>query len=93
MFRVIKYFTDLQDNKHPYHEGDTFPREGLTVTPERIKELASKKNRRGEALIKEVKDHVEIPFAEGEPFEAEKPAEVKETKKKAPAKKTSKKKG
>jgi len=91
MFRVIKYFTDLQDNKHPYHEGDTFPREGLTVTPERIKELASKKNRRGVALIKEVKE--EIPFAEGEPFAAEKPVEVKEEKKKAPAKRTSKKKG
>ena len=79
MYKVIKFFTDLQDNKHPYHEGETFPREGVTVTEERLKELASKKNRRGVALIKEVKEEVkaeDIPFAEGEPYEAEKPVEA-----------------
>lgn len=79
MYKVIKFFTDLQDNKHPYHEGDTFPREGVTVTEERLKELASKKNKRGVALIKEVKEEVkaeDIPFAEGEPYEAEKPVEA-----------------
>lgn len=79
MYKVIKFFTDLQDNKHPYHEGDPFPREGVTVTAERLKELASKKNRRGVALIKEVKEEVkaeDIPFAEGEPYEAEKPVEA-----------------
>lgn len=80
MYKVIKFFTDLQDHKHPYHEGDTFPREGVTVTAERLKELASKKNKRGVALIKEVKEEVkteDIPFAEGEPYEAEKPEEKK----------------
>ena len=79
MYKVIKFFTDLQDNKHPYHEGDTFPREGVTVTEERLKELASKKNKRGVALIKEVKEEVKeeaIPFAEGEPYEAEKHVEA-----------------
>lgn len=79
MYKVIKFFTDLQDNKHPYHEGETFPREGVTVTEERLKELASKKNKRGVALIKEVKEEVkaeDIPFAEGEPYEAEKPVEA-----------------
>lgn len=79
MYKVIKFFTDLQDNKHPYHEGETFPREGVTVTEERLKELASKKNKRGVALIKEVKEEVkaeDIPFAEGEPYEAEKPIEA-----------------
>ena len=36
MYKVIKYFTDLQDNEHPYNAGDTFPRDGLTVSRERI---------------------------------------------------------
>ena len=31
MYKVIKYFTDLQDNEHPYNAGDTFPRDGLTA--------------------------------------------------------------
>ena len=92
MYKVIKFFTDLQDNKHPYHEGETFPREGVEVTPERLKELSSKKNKRGVALIKEVKEEP-IPFAEGEPFAAE-VEEPKEEKKKAPTKAgSSKKKG
>ena len=90
MYRVIKFFTDLQDNNYPYHEGDTFPREGVTVTAERLKELASKKNKRGVVLIKEVKEEVkDIPFAEGEPYEAEKPVEAE----KKPRAKSGKKKG
>lgn len=51
MYRVVKYFEDLQDNRHPYNEGDIFPREGLTVTEERLAELSSEKNRRGIKLI------------------------------------------
>lgn len=50
-YKVIKYFTDLQDNKHAYHEGDTFPREGLEVSPERLVELSSTRNKRGIPLI------------------------------------------
>lgn len=92
MHRVIKFFTDLQDNNYPYHEGDTFPREGVTVTADRIKELASKKNKRGIPLIEEVKGEA-IPFAEGEPYPAE-VEEPKEEKKKVPTKaRSSKKKG
>ena len=53
-YKVLKHFTDLQDNNFPYHVGDTFPRKGLTVTPERIAELSSKANRRGIPLIEEV---------------------------------------
>lgn len=52
MFKVIKYFTDLQDNNHPYNEGDTFPRAGLEVKPERIAELSGKDNKQGVPLIK-----------------------------------------
>ena len=54
MYKVIKYFTDLQDGNHPYNVGDIFPREGFEVLPSRIKELAGKKNRQGEPLIEEI---------------------------------------
>lgn len=56
MHKVIKAFTDLQDNNHLYKEGDTYPRKGFDVLPSRVKELATKANRRGEILIKEVED-------------------------------------
>lgn len=56
MYRVIKYFTDLQDEHHAYHAGDTFPREGLEVSEERLAELSSDKNKRGIPLIEEVKE-------------------------------------
>lgn len=54
MYKVIKYFEDLQDNARPYNEGDTYPRKGLRVSKARLAELASDKNRRGEPLIVEV---------------------------------------
>lgn len=55
MWKVIKYFTDLTDNNFPYDVGDVFPRDGLTVTEERLAELAGKDNKQGEPLIKHVK--------------------------------------
>ena len=67
MYKVIKYFTDLQDNEHPYEAGDTFPRKGLKVTKERLAELAGSDNKRGEPLIVEV----------AEPAEPKKPAKKK----------------
>ena len=54
MYEVLVYFTDLQDKEHEYHVGDTFPREGVSASAARIKELSSKKNRRGIPLIKKV---------------------------------------
>ena len=54
MYKVIKYFTDLQDNNHAYYVGDTFPHNGVEVGAERIAELSSDKNRRGVPLIEEV---------------------------------------
>ena len=54
MYKVIKYFTDLQDNNYAYYVGDTFPRNGVDVDAERIAELASDKNRLGVPLIEEV---------------------------------------
>lgn len=56
MYKVIKYFTDLLDNNHPYNAGDIFPRKNLVVSKERLAELSSENNKRGEPLIKEVKE-------------------------------------
>ena len=55
MYVVKVYFTDLQDNNHAYNVGDTFPRDGMAVTPDRIKELSGTQNKRGIALIEEVR--------------------------------------
>ena len=54
MYKVIKSFTDLQDNNYAYSVGDTFPHDGVDVDAERIAELASDKNRLGVPLIEEI---------------------------------------
>ena len=54
MYKVIKSFTDLQDNNYAYFVGDTFPHNGVEVEAERIAELASDKNRLGVPLIEEI---------------------------------------
>lgn len=54
MYKVIAAFVDLQDGKHPYSVGDAFPRKGLTVTAERLEELAGSKNRLHKPLIEAV---------------------------------------
>ena len=54
MYKVIKSFTDLQDNNHAYSVGDTFPHNGVDVDAERIAELTSDKNRLGVPLIEEI---------------------------------------
>lgn len=51
MYKVIKYFTDLQDHEHPYHVGDEFPRSGMVVSEARLEELASASNKQGVPLI------------------------------------------
>ena len=61
MYKVIKHFTDLQDNNFAYNVGDEYPRKGLSVLPSRIKELASDKNRQGCPLIEEITDVEDKP--------------------------------
>ena len=56
MYRVIKFFTDLQDNNHPYNVGDEFPRKGVAVTEARLAELAGKNNKQRTPLIQAVED-------------------------------------
>jgi hypothetical protein len=54
MYKVIKYFTDLQDNGYAYQVGDAFPHEGKEVTEKRILELSTDVNRRHMPLIEKV---------------------------------------
>lgn len=61
MYKVIKYFTDMQDNNFAYNIGDEYPRKGMSVLPSRIRELATDKNRQGVPLIEEIPDIEEAP--------------------------------
>ena len=56
MYKVIKFFTDLQDDNHAYSVGDTYPREGFEVLPSRLKELSSDRNRQHTPLIELVEE-------------------------------------
>ena len=71
MYVVKVFFTDLQDNNHEYNVGDKFPRDGMAVTPDRIKELSGTQNKRGIALIEEVRVTVKSDIDEIKADEAE----------------------
>lgn len=53
-YEVISFFTDLRDYDYPYNVGDEFPRQGVTVSEERLAELSSNKNKQHRPLIKAV---------------------------------------
>lgn len=53
-FIVLMRFADLQDGNRIYEAGDTYPRPGFDVSPERLAELAGSDNRMGEPLIVDV---------------------------------------
>ena len=65
MYKVIHYFTDLQDNNHEYNVGDTFPRIGLEVSEKRLAELAGSDNEQYTPLIEKVEDAEEKPAKRG----------------------------
>lgn len=69
MYKVIKFFTDLKDHDHAYRVGDIFPRKGLTVSEERLKELSTDQNKRGIPLIEVVAENKPEPEPEAEPQE------------------------
>lgn len=64
MYKVIKKFHDLQDVTktksgniyHEYNVGDVFPRNGMKVSEDRLKELAGKDNLQGVPLIEYVEE-------------------------------------
>ncbi|PTI11268.1 Rho termination factor N-terminal domain-containing protein [Staphylococcus warneri] len=60
MYKVIEYFTDLQDNNHEYNVGDTFPHDGLSVSDERLTELSTKNNRQNKPLIERVEEQTKL---------------------------------
>lgn len=66
MYKVIRYFTDLLDNNHPYNVGDVFPHEGCKypVSDERLAELAGDKNKQKAPLIEFVEPKQEGQDAE-----------------------------
>lgn len=57
MYKVIHFFTDLQDFNHPYNVGDIFPRDGLKVSEARLRELSGSNNKQHKPLIKLVEDN------------------------------------
>lgn len=54
-YKVIVQFADLEDNRHVYHVGDKYPREGLDPSDERIEFLLSPRNLLGKPVIEQVK--------------------------------------
>lgn len=85
MYKVIKHFTDIQDNGYSYKVGDTFPHNGFSVSNARIEQLLSKNNRQGVPLIAKEKEFLNPATpARSEKVERETPynSEVTETKKK-----------
>lgn len=61
MYQVIVEFYDLQDKYKHYLPGDTFPREGLIVSEERLEMLASDRTTLGVPVIKKVEDEKPAP--------------------------------
>lgn len=64
MYKVIQYFTDLQDFNHPYKVGDIFPRLGMKVSEARLRELSSKNNKQGKPLIELVEETKSDDFSQ-----------------------------
>lgn len=85
MYKVIKFFRDLQDNNHVYHVGDLFPYNGRPVSEDRLLELSTDKNRRHMPLIEKVEEpkKVEEPV-EGFMNPPQEPVEEPEKKEDAP---------
>ncbi len=77
MYKVIAYFTDLQDKNHEYNVGDIYPREGLEVKPERIAELSGSENKQGKPLIVQAETDIEkMKVAELQAYAKEKGIEL-----------------
>lgn len=82
-YRVIKYFTDIQDNGYAYKVGDTFPHKGFKVSEDRLKELSTKNNRRQTPLIEKIEEKMpEITEEKIEPVIEEEPKPKKKRTKK-----------
>ena len=56
MYKVIRAFRDLSDDKRLYKIGDEYPANGKKPTKARIKELLNGSNKNGKIYLKEVPD-------------------------------------
>ena len=85
---VVTDFTDKND-KHIYRAGDTYPRPGVEVSKERVAELTSADNMRGEVLVKAVgvPKKAEIRPDEGEKTKTDKSVNTQKKKSKKAKKK------
>ena len=77
MYRVLRFFRDIQDNNHAYHVGDTFPHGRMAVSEDRLMELSTDANRRHVPLIEKVEEEIIAPTEPVEGFmnPPEEPAE------------------
>ncbi|WP_218696646.1 Rho termination factor N-terminal domain-containing protein [Mammaliicoccus sciuri] len=75
-YKVINYFTDLQDDNHEYNVGDVFPRSGKQVSEQRLTELSNTSNRQGKALIERV--DVQVNYSDMNVSELKKLAKERE---------------
>lgn len=66
MYKVIKRFIDLQDDRYAYNVGDVYPRDDAKPTKKRISELASDKNKMKTPLIVEIEPEKEEIKTEAE---------------------------
>ena len=55
-YTVLEYFKDISDNCHEYSSGDTYPRDGHSVSEDRLAELSSDRNARKRPVIAAVAD-------------------------------------
>lgn len=67
MYKVIRYFEDIQDAMHPYNTGDKFPREGMSVSADRLAELSTDRNLQRTPLIEFVPEPESVPEADEKP--------------------------
>lgn len=77
MYRVIRYFEDLQDGNRAYKVGEIYPREGLSPSRERIEELASDLNKQHRPLIEAVGEKAEEDVPETGEITEDKPKKRK----------------
>ena len=72
-YRVVRAFSDIQDNYHVYSVGDGFPRAGVVVGEQRINQLATGKNATGKPVIEIVEDSKSVEKSEEQPKRTRKP--------------------
>ena len=82
-YKVLEYFTDLQDGNYAYNTDDTYPRKGYVPSEKRINELATDGNLRKRPVIAVDEPETIVTAEETEKqAEPESPAEVKPNKRK-----------